>query len=117
MSAQLLQLLAQLDRPGATELVIATGRPVAIRLNGTYQSLTAAPVTLPQLLHLLRETTLPGAVPTADEVGELIAIDFGGRALRAQFIRQGADLMLRLEARSPSLPPPRLRAQPLPMRT
>jgi hypothetical protein len=36
VSAQLVQLLAQLDRPGATELVIATGRPVAVRIHGAY---------------------------------------------------------------------------------
>jgi twitching motility protein PilT len=97
VSAQLFQLLGQLDRPGASELVIATGRQVALRLNGAYQTLTASPVTLPQLLHLIRDTDLFALVPTSEQVGEPIALTLDGRALRAQFIRQGADVMLRLE--------------------
>ncbi|HET9626288.1 MAG TPA: PilT/PilU family type 4a pilus ATPase [Kofleriaceae bacterium] len=122
MSAQLFQLLGQLDRPGASELVIATGRQVAIRVNSTYQTLTASPVTLPQLLHLIRDTELAGLVPTSEQVGEPVALALDGRALRAQFIRQGADVMLRLEprpaapARPSPAPAPRTAAIPTPAR-
>ncbi|HEY0189860.1 MAG TPA: hypothetical protein VGC42_01980, partial [Kofleriaceae bacterium] len=84
MSAQLFQLLGQLDRPGATELVIATGRQVAVRINAAYQTLTASPVTLPQLLHLIRDTELIAMVPQTEQVGESIAVELNGRALRAQ---------------------------------
>jgi twitching motility protein PilT len=99
VSAQLSQLLGQLDRPGATELVIATGRQVAVRINSAYQALTSAPVTMPQLLHLIRDTQLASMVPSSEKLGEPVAIDLDGRALRAQFIRQGTDVMLRIEPR------------------
>src|SRR6185503_14572118 len=106
-----MQLLAQLDRPGATELVVATGRQVAVRINSAYQTLTAAPVTLPQLMHLIRDTQLTASVPSKDKVGDPISIDLDGRALRAQFIRQGADVMLRIEHR----PAPQQPARPTPV--
>jgi twitching motility protein PilT len=107
VSAQLFQLLAQLDRPGATELVIATGRQVAVRINSAYQTLTASPVSMPQLLHLIRETQLAALVPAGEKVGDPVAVDLDGRALRAQFIRQGADVMLRIEHRPAPQPPAR----------
>ena len=107
MTAQLFHLLAQLDRPGATELVVATGRQVAVRINSAYQTLTAAPVTLPQLMHLIRDTQLTASVPSKDKVGDPISIDLDGRALRAQFIRQGGDVMLRIEHRPAPQPPAR----------
>src|SRR5689334_22170924 len=102
-----MQLLAQLDRPGATELVVATGRQVAVRINSAYQTLTASAVTLPQLMHLIRDTELTAIVPSKDKVGDPVPIDLDGRALRAQFIRQGADVMLRIEHRPPPQPPAR----------
>jgi twitching motility protein PilT len=111
VTAQLFHLLAQLDRPGATELVVATGRQVAVRINSAYQTLTAAPVTLPQLMHLIRDTQLTASVPSKDKVGDPISIDLDGRALRAQFIRQGADVMLRIEHR----PAPQQPARPTPV--
>jgi len=114
VSAQLFQLLAQLDRPGATELVIATGRPVAVRVHASYHPLTTAAVTLPQLMHLIRNTQLSAMVPDGEQVGDPVAVDLDGRALRAQFIRQGADVMLRLEQRPPPQQPP-ARPAPLPL--
>jgi twitching motility protein PilT len=112
VSAQLVQLLAQLDRPGATELIVATGRQVAVRIHGAYQPLTASTVTLPQLLHLIRETELAGLVPAAEQVGDPVAIDLDGRALRAQFIKQGGDLLLRIEHRPAPQPAARPASQP-----
>ena len=107
MSTQLSQLLGQLDRAGATELIIATGRQVAVRVNGVFQTLTASAVTLPQLMHLLRETQLATMVPATEKVGDPVAIDLDGRSLLAQFIRQGADVMLRIEHRPAPQPPAR----------
>jgi twitching motility protein PilT len=107
VSAQLFQLLGQLDRPGATEIVIATGRQVAVRVNAAYQTLTAGAVTLPQLMHLIRDTQLAAMVPSTEKVGDPVAIDLDGRALRAQFIRQGADVLLRIEHRPAPQPPAR----------
>ena len=107
MSAQLFQLLGQLDRAGSSELVIATGRQVAVRVNGVFQTLTTAAVTLQQLMHLIRDTQLASMIPTSDKVGDPLAIDLDGRALHAQFIRQGADVMLRIEHRPAPQPPAR----------
>ena len=115
MSAQLFQLLAQLDRPGATELVVATGRQVAVRIDSAYQSLTSSVVSLPQLMHLIRDTPLAPLIPDVEQVGEPVAIELDGRPLRAQFIRQGGDVMLRLEHRPAAQPPMRPTPQP-PMR-
>ncbi|HEX3761771.1 MAG TPA: PilT/PilU family type 4a pilus ATPase [Kofleriaceae bacterium] len=115
MSAQLFQLLAQLDRPGATELVVATGRPVAVRVHASYHPLTASAVTLPQLMHLIRDTQLAAMVPAGEQVGDPVAIDLDGRALRAQFIRQGSDVMLRIEPRPAPQQPP-ARPTPVPAR-
>lgn len=112
MSAQLFQLLAQLDRPGATELVVATGRQVAVRVGGAYQALTSSAVTLPQLMHLIRDTHLAALIPERDEVGDPVAIDLDGRALRAQFIRQAGELLLRIEHRPAPQPPARPTPQP-----
>jgi len=123
LSAQLFQLLGQLDRPGATELVIATGRPLAVRIDGAYQSLTATPVSLPQLMHLIRDTPLAPLIPDVEQVGEQVALALDGRPLRAQFIRQGGDVMLRIEQRpaaQPAIrptPQPPSRPTPLPART
>jgi len=114
VSAQLFQLLAQLDRPGATELVIATGRQVAVRVNSTYQTLTASAVSLPQLMHLIRDTQLAALVPASEKVGDPVALDLDGRALRAQFIRQGTDVMLRIEHRPAPQPPARPTPAPRP---
>jgi len=112
LSAQLFQLLAQLDRPGATELVVATGRPVVVRIDSAYQSLTASAVNLPQLMHLIRDTPLAPLIPDVEQVGDPVAIELDGRPLRAQFIRQGGDLMLRLEHRPAAQPPIRPTPQP-----
>jgi twitching motility protein PilT len=107
VSAQLFQLLGQLDRPGATELVIATGRQVAVRIDSAYHTLTASAVTLPQLLHLIRSTPLAALVPASEQVGDPIAVELDGRALHAQFIRQGSDVMLRVQHRQTPQPPAR----------
>ena len=58
MTAQLQQILSYLDRDGVTELVIATGRPIAMRQKGTYVNLTSRPLTLPMLTALLEGTTI-----------------------------------------------------------
>jgi twitching motility protein PilT len=112
VSAQLSQLLGQLDRPGSTELVIATGRQVAVRINGVFQTLTAAAVTLPQLQHLIRDTQLVAMIPASDKVGDPVPLDLDGRPLLAQFVRQGGDVLLRIEHRPAPQPPARV--TPLP---
>ncbi len=97
MGDQLFQLLTRLDRDGATELVVASGRPVTLRVHGNYQTLTAAPVTLEQLLELLRETPLETMLPEGSGLSEPADVDLAGRWVRTQLIRSGDDLIVRFE--------------------
>src|SRR5262249_907171 len=69
--------------------------------------LTAAAVTLPQLMYLIGDTLLAALMPDDEQLGDPVAIDLDGRALRAQFIRQGSDVLLRIEPRTASQPPAR----------
>jgi twitching motility protein PilT len=110
--SQLSQLLAQLDRDGASELVISTNRPVALRVNGTYHTLTAASVTPEQLHWLIRNTQLVAMVADSEGVGELEDVDIEGRTVRAQVIRNGADIMVRVEAPKRQTKPPEPAARP-----
>src|SRR5262245_46210588 len=68
-------------------------------------------------MHLIRDTQLTAIVPSKDKVGDPVSIDLDGRALRAQFIRQGADVMLRIEHRPPPQPPARPTPVPLASRS
>jgi hypothetical protein len=113
---------------GASELVVATNRPVTLRVNGTYQTLVAAPVSLEQLQWLIRGTRLVTLVAETGGVSDLQDLEIEGRYVRAQVIRNDAEIMLRLEAiakpsraesgpafeRAPSRPTPR--PTPLPAR-
>jgi hypothetical protein len=115
VSAQLFQILAQLDRDGATEVVIASGRQIAVRVNGAYQTLTANPVTMPQLLHLIRATPLAANAPNVIGVGDPEELELGGRPVRVQMIRNGADFMVRIEPSKPGaavVPPSGRAARP-----
>ncbi len=91
------QLLAQLEREGATELVVSTNRPVALRVNGTYQNLTPTNVSAEQLTWLIRGTPFVAMV-AEDGVGDLRDVVVEGRTVRAQVIRNGDEVMLRIEA-------------------
>lgn len=115
VSAQLLQLLSQLDRDGASELVISAHRPVALRVHGSYHTLTAAAVTPEQLRWLVRETPLAMVLAETHGVGEIEEHEVVGRRVRAQVIRNGDDVMIRIERSAhatAAAPPPPVAAPP-----
>ena len=110
MSAQLEQLVGYLDRDGVTEVVISVGRPIAMRQREAFVNLTARPLSMDQLLALLRGSSLAGMVPTRDGMADPAEVDIGKRRARVQIGRRGDEIVVRLErparAKSPSVGPP-----------
>lgn len=105
MNAKLEQLIAYLDRDDVSEVVVCTGRPVAVRTNEGYKNVGASPVTMAQLDSLVRGTALVGVVegPAAQPA----EITVGKHRLRAEIARRGEDVLLRFEvaARPPAAAP------------
>src|SRR5580704_6167466 len=97
VSAQLEQILTYLDRDGVSELVIATGRPIAMKQKGAYVNLTARPLTLPMLTALVEGTSIAAVIPKADGSQDLVEIDVGRRKLRLRTGRRGDEIVVRLE--------------------
>jgi len=97
VTTQLQQILSYLDRDGVTELVIATGRPVAMRQKGAYVNLTARPLTLPMLTALLEGTAISPLIPWSDDSPEPSEVDVGKRRLRVRTGRRGDEVVVRLE--------------------
>ena len=74
MSAQLFQLLGQLERPGATELVIATGRPAAWQV--VQKAAGNGPDGRPAPLVQIRRLS-PVELPRPSEDGPLMVVQDG----------------------------------------
>ncbi len=97
MSAQLEQILTYLDRDGVSELVIATGRPIAMKQKGAYVNLTARPLTMPMLTVLVEGTSIAAMIPKTDGSQDPLEIDVGRRKLRVRTGRRGDEIVVRLE--------------------
>src|SRR5580704_14895783 len=82
---------------GVSELVIATGRPIAMKQKGAYVNLTARPLTLPMLTALVEGTSIAAVIPKADGSQDLVEIDVGRRKLRLRTGRRGDEIVVRLE--------------------
>ncbi|MGE0548395.1 MAG: type IV pilus twitching motility protein PilT [Kofleriaceae bacterium] len=95
MSTQLANLLAYFDREGVQEIVICTGRPIAVRQDRKYQPVTQADVTRDQLARLMHGTEVARLLDTPD--GEVRQMTLAGRPLRVAIMRHGADLLVRIE--------------------
>ena len=109
MSQQLEQILAYLDRDGVSEVVIATGRAIAMKQKGAYVNLTSRPLTAPMLSALVEGTTLAGALPKSDGSNDAIELELGRRKLRVRTGRRGDEIVVRVEqvgkvAEKPSMP-------------
>src|SRR5688572_25658139 len=89
------RILAQLDREGATEIAIASGRPIVLRVNGTFHNLMSTNLTLAQLVQIVSDTPLANLWPRAEGTGDMVDIDLG-RPVRVQFIKHGDEVMLRI---------------------
>ena len=97
MSAQLEQLVGYLDREGVTEVVISVGRPIAMKQRDAFVNLTARPLTLDQLLVILRGSPVASMVPTRDGMAEPADVEIGKRRARVQVGRRGDEIVVRLE--------------------
>jgi twitching motility protein PilT len=97
VSQQLEQILAYLDRDGVTEIVIATGRAIAMKQKGAYVNLTSRPLTPPMLTALVEGSALAAALPKTDGSNDPIELDVGRRTLRVRTGRRGDETVVRLE--------------------
>src|ERR1700685_1587872 len=98
VSAQLEQILGYLDRDGVTEIVISVGRPIAMRKDGAFASLTAKPLSLPQVEALIQGSPLEPLVPARDGSAPVTDVDIGRRRVRVQAGRRGQEIVLKIES-------------------
>jgi twitching motility protein PilT len=95
VSSQLEAILAYLERDGVTEVVISSGRPVAMRQAGSYVNLTSKPLSGEQLAGLLRGTGI--TLPEADGSPPASEMAVAGRRVRVQVGRRGEEIVVRFE--------------------
>jgi twitching motility protein PilT len=98
------ELIACFDRDEVTELVIATGRPIAVREGGTYLQVSRQALDRQELVQLLAGT--PIAIPTRDGLQPTVDVVVGRRALRVQVGLRDDDVVVRVSrgATVPALP-------------
>ncbi|MEO8552754.1 MAG: PilT/PilU family type 4a pilus ATPase [Kofleriaceae bacterium] len=111
MSAQLEQILAYLDKDGVSEIVVAVGRPIAMRQKGAYVNLTQRPLTLAMLWAFVEGSEIATLVPHGDGSTDPTDLDVGRRRLRVRTGRRGNEIVVRIEKgaarmRAASRPPP-----------
>ena len=99
MSSQLQQILKYLDQDNVTEVVLGVGRKIAIRQDGGYASLTPKPITLDQLMNLVRGTPILALLPARDSVCPSVDVELFGRRLLAQITRKGEEIQIKIERR------------------
>ena len=102
MSSQLEQILSYLDKDGVSEIVIAVGRPIAMRQKGAYVNLTARPLTTAMLWAFVEGSELGPLIPHSDGSTEPTDLDVGKRRLRVRTGRRGQEIVVRLELRVPA---------------
>ena len=102
VSGQLDQILAYLDRPGVTEIVIGNGRPITFRRNHENVGLTKEPLTKPQLATLIKGTPLYHLIPTVDGSKPPLEISVGTRALKITASRRGDEVAFKITKGEPA---------------
>ncbi|MBA3538830.1 MAG: hypothetical protein H0T79_04320, partial [Deltaproteobacteria bacterium] len=102
----LAKLLANLDRPGVTELVLGTGRQVTMRKGGAYLPLTPDPISKAQLGRWLVGTAFEALIPDHEGASDTTEITVLGRRVRTQLTRNGKDLLVRIEGIAAAIAPP-----------
>ncbi|HEY0250850.1 MAG TPA: ATPase, T2SS/T4P/T4SS family, partial [Kofleriaceae bacterium] len=113
MSSQLEQILAYLDRDGVSEVVIAVGRPIAMRQKGQYVNLTQRPLTTAMLWAFVEGSEIAPLIPHGDGSTEPTDLDVGKRRLRVRTGRRGNEIVVRVEkgaarTRAATKQPPRV---------
>lgn len=77
--------------------MISVGRPIAMKQRDAFVNLTARPLTLEQLLVILRGSPVASMVPTRDGMAEPADVEIGKRRARVQVGRRGDEIVVRLE--------------------
>jgi twitching motility protein PilT len=96
VSGQLDQILAYLDRPGVTEIVIGNGRPISFRRNHENVGLTKEPLTKAQLATLIKGTPLYHLIPDTDGSKPPVDLSVGTRALQITASRRGEEVAFKI---------------------
>ncbi len=97
VSSQLEQILSYLDKDGVSEIVVAVGRPIAMRQKGAYVNLTARPLTTAMLWAFVEGSEIAPLIPHGDGSTEPTDLDVGKRRLRVRTGRRGQEIVVRLE--------------------
>ncbi|MFT3693577.1 MAG: PilT/PilU family type 4a pilus ATPase [Kofleriaceae bacterium] len=97
MSTQLEQILAYLDKDGVSEVVIAVGRPIAMRQKGQYINLTQRPLTTAMLWAFVEGSEIAPLIPHGDGSTDPTDLDVGKRRLRVRTGRRGNEIVVRVE--------------------
>jgi len=97
VSTQLEGILAYLDRDGVSEIVIAVGRPIAMRQKGAYVNLTARPLTTAMLWAFVEGSEIAPLIPHGDGSTDPTDLDVGRRRLRVRTGRRGNEIVVRVE--------------------
>jgi twitching motility protein PilT len=95
--SRLRQLLGYLGRDGVSELVLGTGRPIAIKAEGNYKPITAAALTADQLLALVADSPLASQIPDRDSNGTPTSLTIEGRPYRVQVARRSDAILMKIE--------------------
>jgi twitching motility protein PilT len=103
VSGQLDQILAYLDRPGVTEIVVGNGRAITFRRDDEDVGLTKEPLTKAQFATLIRGTALYHLVPDRDGKKPPAEITVGTRLLQITASRKGDEVSFRIAKAQPSL--------------
>ncbi len=96
--SQLGKLVELLDRAEITEVVVATGRPIAVRRDGEYQSITRAAVSRAQLDALVADTVIATLLASGHAHETVQLLD---RHLDVEVQPLGDEVMLRLTRGTP----------------
>ena len=103
MGGQLDQILAYLDRPGVTEIVVGNGRTISFRRDDEDVGLTKEALTKAQFASLIRGTALYHLVPERDGTKPGAEISVGSRTVSVVASRKGDEVSFRIAKAEPSL--------------
>ncbi len=98
------QFLKYFERDDVSELNLATGSVVTVRLNGALRPLTKGPLTSAHVAGLLGGSELEGAVPPTDTTGTNATFAHDGRAFQALIARRGEALGIRIQRATAAAP-------------
>jgi twitching motility protein PilT len=112
LSSQLEQLLGYLEREGVTQVVLGSGRPIAMRTRNGFADLTARPLSADQLASILRGSDLARLVPADDGDSEIAEVTVGRRQAVVQVRKRGGEVTVSL-TRVGAPPPVAATTQPM----